>query len=154
MRRFSVVLVLAALSACKPAEKPAAEPAMAPAPAPAAPAAINLADVAGNWTVKTMREGSDTVMITYTIAATADTTGWMVTLPGRKPMAMMVSTSGDSVMTSMGPYASVLRKGVQVSTNGSFHLVGGKLVGHMTAHYSVKTADSVVALRTEGEKMP
>jgi len=57
-------------------------------------------------------------------------------------------------MTSSGPYESMLRKGVQVSTNGAFHLVGGKMVGINTAHYAVKTADSVLVLRSNGTKMP
>ena len=156
MRRFTAVLAIAALSACQKAEKPAEQPAAAPAPAPAPamPAPINLADVAGKWTVKTMPMDKDTVIVTYTLMATADTNGWTVTFPGRKPIAMKVSASGDSVMTWVGPYESMLRKGKMVTTNGAFHIVGGKLVGHQMAHYAVKTADSVLALRSEGEKTP
>jgi len=156
MRRFTVVLAVAALTACQKAEKPAAEPAAAPAPAPApaAPAPINLADVAGKWTVKTMPVGKDTVLVTFTMNATADTNGWTVTFPGRKPMPMKISASGDSILSTVGPYESVLRKGATVTTNGSYHLVGGKLVGNMMAHYNSKGADSLLALRSVGEKTP
>jgi hypothetical protein len=155
MRRFTAVFAIAALSACQKAEKPAEQPvAPAAAPAPAAPAPINLADVAGKWTVKTMPVGKDTVLLTYTLTATADTNGWTITFPGRAPLAAKVSVSGDSVMTSVGPYPSMLRKGVTVTTNGVFHLVAGKMVGNMMAHYNVKTADSVLALRSMGEKTP
>ena len=118
------------------------------------PAPINLADLAGKWTVKTMPVGKDTVLVTYTITATADTNGWTVTFPGRKPIAMKVSASGDSIMSMVGPYESVLRKGATVTTSGSYHLVGGKLVGNMWAHYNSKGADSLLALRSEGEKTP
>jgi len=155
MRRYTALLAIAGLAACQKAEKPAEQPvAPAAAPAPAAPAPINLADVAGKWTVKSMPEGKDTVLVTYTLTATADTNGWTVSFPGRKPIAMKVSASGDSIMTWVGPYESMLRKGKMVSTNGAFHIVGGKLVGHQTAHYAQKEADSVLALRSEGEKTP
>jgi hypothetical protein len=157
MRRFSVVLVLALVAGCAKADKPAAEPAAvapAAAPAPMAPAPIDMASVAGKWTVKTMPEGKDTVLVTATMTATADTTGWMLMLPNRKPVAMHVAVAGDSIMAWYGPYESVLRKGVQVSVSGAWHMVGGKLMGHQTAHYTVKTADSVLALRSMGEKAP
>ena len=147
MRRLILGLGAALLAGCAKPEAPPAEP-------PAAPPAINLADVAGTWTVQSKVEGSDSVLVTTTITATATTEGWTITLPGRNPIPMAVTVSGDSVMTSAGPYESAVRKGVQVSTNGVMRLVDGKLIGTTVAHYSVTTADSVVRLRTEGTKNP
>jgi hypothetical protein len=122
--------------------------------APPAPAPINLGSVAGTWNFKTMPATGDSVLVTYTLIATADTTGWIMTLPNRKPMALHVTVSGDSVMTDSPQYESVLRKGVKVTTNGTLHLVGDKLVGTTVAHYTVTGPDSVRMLRTEGVRAP
>ncbi|HEY0529055.1 MAG TPA: hypothetical protein VGD02_09515, partial [Gemmatimonadaceae bacterium] len=62
------------------------------------------------------------------------------------------TVTGDSVQISAGPYESVRRKGVQVTTDGYMRLSNGKLVGSTTAHYAVKTADSVLVLTTEGTR--
>jgi len=150
MRRFGLVLGLLALAACeKDVPKPADTPPAAPAAAP-----INLASLAGMWTVKVMPATSDSVVTTYMLTATADTAGWTMTFPDRKPIPLHVSVSGDTVMITAPQYESVLRKGVMVTTNSVLHLVGDTLMGATTAHYNVKTADSVVALRGKGTKMP
>lgn len=97
----------------------------------------------------------DSTLITYVVNATADTTGWTITFPGRPAIPMrVVGVAGDSVMIEAGPYASALRRGVQVRTTGAFRLQDGKLVGHNVAHYNVRTADSVLMLRSEGTKRP
>ena len=80
--------------------------------------------------------------------------GWTITLPGRPPVPVTVSTSGDSVMTMAGPMESVLRKGVQVTTHGVFRLSGGAMVGTTVAHYATTGADSVLRLRNAGTKNP
>ena len=64
-------------------------------------------------------------------------------------MPVRVTVSGDSIMTATGPYESVLRKGVQVTTDGVLRKQDGKLVGISTAHYRTAGADSVVRLRIE-----
>ena len=147
MRRLVAALGAAVLVACSKAEAPPAEP-------PAAPPALNLADLAGTWSFQTRAEGSDSVLVSYTVNATGTTDGWMINLPDRPPMPMTVTVSGDSIMTRTGPYESVLRKGVQVSTEGVLRMVGGKLVGNTIAHYASAGADSVVRLRMEGTKNP
>ena len=152
MRRLAMVVTAALLAGC--AQKEAtpeaapAEPMAAPAPAP-----INLTTVAGTWEFKTMSATSDSVLTTGTLVATANTDGWMMTLPKRKPMALTITVSGDSIMSQSPPYESVLRKGVMVNTSTVYHLVDGKLMGTTMAHYS-KGADSVVVLRTEGVRKP
>jgi hypothetical protein len=118
-----------------------------------APAAINLADVAGKWDMRSVpATGADTSATTYVLTATATTSGWTITFPGRKPMAVQIRTDGDSVMMDAGPYASMRRKGVKVTTNGVSRLQGGNLVGSTIAHYNVKTADSVLTLNSTGSR--
>jgi hypothetical protein len=122
------------------------------APAPA-PAPINLADVAGKWNMRSVpTAGTDTTPTTYVLTATSTTSGWTITFPGRKPIAERVTVAGDSLILEAGPYPSVRRKGVTVTTNGVLRLQGGSLVGTNTAHYKVKTADSVMTLNTTGTK--
>lgn len=53
---------------------------------PSAPAPINLANVAGTWTVQTLGEGSDSVLTTYTLVATGTT------------VAHYATTGADSVV--------------------------------------------------------
>ena len=133
------------------ADSAAAAPAAAPAPPPPTP--INLADLAGTWDMKVMREGSDSVLLSYQMMAKAEPTGWTIKFPNRpKPVDVQVTASGDSIITHAGPYESALRKGVQVTTDGVMRLDNGKLVGTTVAHYKTTTPDSVVNLRQEGTK--
>jgi hypothetical protein len=89
------------------------------------------------------------VLVTAEVTAGADASSWTIKLPGRDPMPVRVTVDGDSVMTAAGPYESVLRKGVQVTTDGVLRMQGGKLVGTTVARYQSAGADSVVRLRTE-----
>jgi hypothetical protein len=158
MRSIAFLSCAVLLAACaktgeKPADSaaaaPAATPAAAPAAAPAPAATISLADLAGKWTQQARREGSDSVLVTAEVNAGADASSWTIKLPGRAVMPVRVTVNGDSIMTSTGPYESVLRKGVQVTTDGVLHKQDGKLVGINTAHYKTAGADSVVRLRIE-----
>ena len=118
-----------------------------------APASVNLADVAGKWNMRSVpATGADTSATTYVLTATSNTSGWTITFPGRKPIAVQVRTDGDSVMMDAGPFPSVRRKAVQVTTNSVSRLQGGNFVGTTTAHYKVKTADSVLTLTTTGTR--
>jgi len=114
---------------------------------------INLADVAGKWDVRAVPASGDTTPTTYVLTAMATPAGWTLAFPGRKAaVPVNVTVDGDSIIVAAGPYTSVRRKGVQVSTNGSLHLQNGSLVGTTTAHYNVKTADSVLILNTTGTR--
>ena len=155
MRVTPLVACAAVLVACAGSEE--AKPdstAAAAAPAPAA-ATLSLADLAGKWTQQVRAENSDSVLVTSEVNATSDPSGWTITLPGRPAVPVRVTVDGDSIMTASGPYESVLRKGVQVTTSGVLRMQNGKLVGMTTARYSGATgADSVVRLRTEMTRTP
>ena len=157
MRRIIVLSCVVLAAGCSKPEKAAdtAAAAAAPAPTPPPPAPIKLADVAGKWNVKTMSATSDSVLATYVLEAKSDSTGWTMTFPKGKPIPVhIVAISGDSIVTHAGPFPSVLRKGVQVTTDGVLRLQNGKMIGFTTSHYSVKTADSVVHFRGEGTRAP
>ncbi len=115
-------------------------------------AMLNLADVAGTWTLQATAEGSDSVLVTSQINATATTEGWTLVLPGRDPIPLHVTTGGDSIVTHGGPFESVLRPGVQVSIENVMRLVNGQMEGYTVAHYQGAGADSVARLRQRGTR--
>jgi hypothetical protein len=145
------LLALLALACGKQEQTPEAAPAEM---APAAPA-FSLADAAGKWTYVAKTMTGDTVLVTAELTASADPAAWTMLLPDRPVMPVSVTVSGDSVMTAVAEYESVLRKGVKVTTNGVLRMVDGKLVGTMVAHYSnTPTADSVRNLMIEATRKP
>jgi hypothetical protein len=155
MRYILIAVAAVAVASCSSADKSsdAQKASVTPAGAAAAPAGLKLADVAGNWTMKTMTEKGDSTLLTFTMTATSDTTGWSITFAGRQPIpGKVLSVAGDSVILHSGPYESALRKGVQVTSHTILHFQGGKFVGTTTGHYSVKTADSVRTFRMEGTR--
>jgi hypothetical protein len=155
MRATALLCCAVLLVACGGAEETPPVDTAAPAPAPAPAATISLADLAGTWTQTVRTETSDSILVTAPITATSDTTGWTITLPGREPMPVRVRVDGDSIITATGPYESVLRKGVQVTTESVLRRqADGKLVGITVARYQGASADSVVRLRTELTKTP
>ena len=114
---------------------------------------MDLAKLAGNWDVQLVGATTDSVLLTYKMTATADTTGWSITFPNREPVPMrVVAVAGDSAVVEAGPYDSALRAGVQVSTTTTLRLRGDRLMGHTAAHYAIGGADSVVQLRSRGRK--
>ena len=103
MRFFVSLCCVAVVAGCS---KPDAPPAQdTTAVAPAAPAPITLADVAGRWVIKTMAENNDSVLVTSEMTATADTSGWVTTIPGRPAMPTRVlEVAGDSITIEFGPF--------------------------------------------------
>ncbi len=159
MRALAACWTVAILAGCGKGEpKPYADTtAMVPQPAMTAPAApaMSLAGMAGTWNMTTRAAGSDSVLLSFTMLATADSSGWMFNFPGRAPVPVrVVSVAGDSIVTVAGPYASMLTKGATVTTNSVMRMQGGKLVGTTVAHYNLKGADSVKNLTTEGTRAP
>jgi hypothetical protein len=156
MRRLVIACCAIALVGCnKPKEEPAMESTAAAPETPAAPAPIALADIAGKWSVRTMAESGDSTLVTYEMVASGDSSGWSLNFPKRKPVPVrIVAVEGDSIVTEAGPFESVLRKGIKVTTHSVNRLQDGKLVGTTTAHYATKDADSVRNLRFEGTRAP
>ena len=155
MRRLALWCCVAVLVGCeKPKEQPAADTtaAMAPAPAPGA-APISLADAAGTWTMRVMPTDADTALVTFEMEVGPDGKDWVFKFPKRKPITGRATAAGDSLLVENGPYESLLRKGVQVTTSSVMRLQDGKLVGTTIAHYSSGT-DPVRTLRIEGTKKP
>lgn len=162
MRHVAFCSCLAVLVACAKTEKqPAADVAAGPpadtsaaAPAaPAVPAALAPKDLAGKWAMRATNQGGDTTVVSFELVASADTSGWTFNFPKRKPIPVrIVAAAGDSIVTEAGPYESVLRKGVQVTTQNTLRLQDGKLVGVTIAHYKTSKPDSVVRLRVEGTR--
>jgi hypothetical protein len=144
------------LVACaRPDDQAATDTATGTVAAATAPAPISLADVAGRWTVRAVPETGDTTAVISQLNASADTTGWTMTLTNRPPVATrVVLVSGDSIVTENGPYESVLRKGVQVRTRSVMRLRDGKLIGYTIARYTTTGPDSVLRLRTEATRTP
>jgi hypothetical protein len=121
--------------------------------APATPAAISLADVAGTWNMETAAMESDSILVTSQLVATATTEGWTLNLPGRDPVPVRVlSVGGDSIVTEMGPFPSVLREGVMVTTYSVSRLRDSLMIGTLTARYEGAGADSVATLRTRARR--
>ena len=153
MRFFVSLCCAAVVAGCSKPDAPPAQDTtavVAPAPTP-----ISLADIAGKWVVRTMAENSDSVLVTSEMTATADTSGWVTVVPGRPPMpTRVIEVAGDSVTTEFGPFESVLRAGVQVTTRSVMRLRDGKLVGHLMARYATTGADSVARLRLEATRAP
>ena len=147
MRRLALVLSTVLLAACaKPETPPAADASLAPT--------INLADVAGTWMAQATAAGSDSVIVMFSMTASADPAGWTMNLTDRDPVPMTITVSGDSILHSAGPYSSVLRAGVQVSVNGSMRFVDGKLVGPSVAHYAMSGTDSTINLWVTATRVP
>ncbi len=153
-KTIRLLLVLASgflISACEsePAEEPTEE---LPADTVAAAPTISLADLAGTWDMRSVPETGDTTATVYQVEATAD--GWTMMLPDRDPIEGQVMTSGDSIVVDAGPYESVRRDGVMVTTHSVYRLEGDRLVGTVVAHYATTEADSVLRLSTEGTRAP
>jgi hypothetical protein len=148
-------LVLASgliLSACEtePGEQATEE---LPPDTIAATPTISIADVAGTWDMRSVPEtGSDTTATVYQLVATPD--GWTLMLPDRDPLEAEVTTSGDSIVMVAGPFESVRRDGVMVTTHSVYRLEGDRLVGTVVARYETTEADSVLRLASEGTRTP
>lgn len=148
---FAVLQIACAGEETGEGEEPATMDTTAVAPEPPG---ISLADVSGTWIVNATAETGQTVP-QFELVATADRSGWEIHFPDREPVLMrVVEIAGDSIVTEAGPYESVLRPGVQVTTHAVYRLEGDRLIGTTTAHYQTTEPDSVVTVRSEGTRAP
>jgi hypothetical protein len=152
MRSALILMSAVALIGCAGGEEEM--PADTPAAAMAAP--LSFADVAGTWSVQSMAETSDSVLITFTLNATADGTGWTMTFPNRpEPVPLTVAVDGDSLIMDAGPYMSALRaESTMVTLRSVSRIQDGMMMGTFTAHYDTQSPDSVLRGRTQGTRVP
>jgi hypothetical protein len=155
--RIAICCSVAVLTACAKKDSAAVDTtasstASTTTPVATAPAPVNLADFAGKWDVRSVPVTGDTTPTTYVLTATSTTSGWSLKFPGRAAVPATITVGGDSIEIDAGPYSSVRRKGVQVTTTGGLRVQNGQLVGTTTAHYKVKTADSVLVLNSTGTR--
>ncbi len=116
------------------------------------PVGISLTDVAGTWNVQAVTEAGDSVPA-YELVATDDMSDWTMNFPDRPPISVrVVAVVGDSIVTESGPYESVLRPGVQVSTQTVFRVQDGTLMGSTVARYQTSEPDSVVRVSSVGTR--
>jgi hypothetical protein len=140
-----VLVALAIGCQSEPAEEPAEE---LPADTIAAAPTISLADVAGTWDVRAVPIEGDTTASVAQIVVTPES--WTMLMADRDPVEGVVTVSGDSVMVDHGPYQSIRREGLMVTTRSVYRLEGDRLVGTMVAHYETAESDSVLNLTLEG----
>lgn len=114
---------------------------------------IALADVAGTWNLSVTADQGDPVP-PLDLVATSDPSGWTMVSPGRDPIPVAVQAAGDSIVADAGPYSSLIREGVQVSTHIVYRLDGDRLVGEGIARYQTSESDSIVNLQVEGTRAP
>ena len=92
----------------------------------------------------------DSVFVTYTTVIASDGKTAMVHYPGRDPIqSHVVAMAGDSTVTEMGPYPSILRPGVSVTTRSINHFSGNTFKGSFVAVYS---SGDTVRGKTAGTK--
>ena len=156
MRSITLCCCVAVLAGCTKSEQQVAKGSTAAALAAGVTSApIALADVAGKWAMKTTRAGTDSVIVSYEMVAGADANGWSFNFPKRERIPIrVVAVEGDSIVIEAGPYESVLRKGVQVTTHSVMRLQDGALVGTTVARYATTSADSVIYLNSQGTRVP
>jgi len=157
MRILALSCCVAGLVACSTGDDVATDTAAGATDTAPAASTISLTDVAGTWNVMTRPEsGTDTATTRYTMTATSDTTGWTISFPNRpQPVAVrVVAVQGDSIVTEAGPFQSVRRQNVQVTTRNVLRREGDRLVGSTRARYQTTGSDTVLVLRTEATRAP
>ena len=98
--------------------------------------AVTAKDLAGTWKIQAMVGPKDSVVATNTTTRKSDGTA-TVQFPKRPPIESRTLTiGGDSVVTEVGPYPSVLRPGVTVTTQTTAHVNGNTMIGTFVAVYS------------------
>lgn len=164
--QLAVALAILTLGACTKADKSIADTTSTPiAPVATTTASsaggsvssassIALADVAGTWKMRSVpTAGADTSPTLYTMTATGEAGGWKIVFANGLTVMPRVTAAGDSIVYDMGPYKSVRRKGVQVTTHGVLRKQGDMLAGTVIAHYIGGGPDSVMTLRSEGTRV-
>ena len=93
--------------------------------------------VAGGWNGKTMIGPKDSVVTTFVLNLSKNDSASTLTFPTRAPLEThIVDMRGDSVVTEVGPYPSLLRAGQTVtSLRMVSHFKGDAMWGTFEAKY-------------------
>ena len=141
------------VAACTKADAPPAADTSMPVATETPPAPITIASVAGKWNVNVMGQSSDSVVATNVANFDGDPAGWSFQFPGGPAIPVRnVTVSGDSIIYEAGPFASAVRKGLQVSNRVAVTLRDGNLVGDVIARYQTTGPDSVMQFRIAGTR--
>lgn len=94
------------------------------------------AGAVGTWENKSLVGPKDSVVATNTTTISAD--GKVtVQFPGRPLLtAKVLAAGGDSIKMEIGPYESVVKKGLKVTTTSVGHYKGTTNAGTFTAKYA------------------
>lgn len=112
------------------------------------PAALTAADVEGSWDLEVRRMDSDSVILTGTMTMAPGSNVFTQIIGEGEARTVALTFDGDSMMTSVEPYASDVREGMMVATTGVYRMIDGQLEGITTARYVGDTsADSVIQYR-------
>jgi hypothetical protein len=102
-----------------------------------------LSRAAGTWDITAMIGPRDSVVARYEMIATSTRDGWSAHLPNRDPLPVrVVEVGGDSVVFEIGPFSSILRAGMTVTTRTAAHYRDDSMTGRIVARYS--TGDSLI----------
>ena len=93
--------------------------------------------VAGTWNGKSMIGPKDSVVITYVLFLSNNDVPSTLTFPNRDPLEThIIDMRGDSVVTEVGPYPSILRSGQTVTSLRTIcHFKGDAMWGTFVATY-------------------
>jgi hypothetical protein len=91
----------------------------------------------GVWEGRSTVGPRDSVIATYTLTVMPEASGIRMKLPNRDPQTpRLVAAGGDSLVTETGPYDSVARPGLKVTTRTISHFKGDSLFGTFEGRYS------------------
>ena len=142
----TVFLIAAIVVACAKKEAPPADTAAAaPPPPPPPPPALTAADIKGNWTGTSKRQG-DTTTVAFMLASTSDSTGKFTFAKGKQTVDYAIKLDADSMVATSKPYTdpTAPKGSPKVTFHSIGHLKDGKLGGVFHIMLASK-ADSMVA---------
>jgi hypothetical protein len=148
-RSMGLIAVAAILLiGCAPSDEAAEEQ---PADTAAA-ATASAANADGTWDMRSVPvSGSDTTPTLFQMQVNGN--NWTLMLPNRDPITANAVMEGDSITVVAGPYNSVRREGVQVTTHSVYRVNGDQMTGTTTARYQGAGADSVLMLNSTGTRV-
>ena len=93
--------------------------------------------------------------ISYSVTATDNEMGWAITFPEREPLEIRIlAVEGDSIIGEAGPFESLIREGVMVSTRTVMRLEDGMLVGTFLATYQTDPVETMAGTFEGTRAMP